>query len=63
MALRLPIDNWRFSSDPNGPDFWSGPNNQRTLPGCTPVTVTAATVLTMIAEVEQPPRIVEVGYG
>jgi RHS repeat-associated protein len=43
VTLTLPLGNYRFRADKNGTQYWSGPSNHCTVPGCTSVTVTLTT--------------------
>lgn len=38
----LPIGAYRFRADKGGVQYWSGPSNHCTVPGCTAATVTIA---------------------
>jgi len=40
VTLTLPLGNYRFRADKGGVQYWSGPSNHCTVPGCTSVTVT-----------------------
>ncbi|MBN1440887.1 MAG: Ig-like domain-containing protein [Anaerolineales bacterium] len=39
-TFTLPLGSYRFRADQGGKEFWSGPTNHCTLPGCTSVDIT-----------------------
>ncbi len=39
VTLTLPLGSYRFRSDKNGTQFWSGTSNHCTVPGCTAATI------------------------
>jgi hypothetical protein len=49
-GFTLPIGNYRFRSDKNGAQFWSGTENDCSVPGCagTAITVTQALVVQVV---------------
>jgi RHS repeat-associated protein len=56
VTLTLPQGNYRFRSDLNGAQFWSGTENHCTLPGCANarITTTKPVVVTVAGETGQP---------
>ena len=61
VSLTLPAGNYRFRVDKPGNQFWSGPSNHCTVPGCTNVTVTTkdAVLVTVLDTGGNP----EIGMG
>ncbi len=47
VTLTLPANSYRFRADKNGTQFWSGPDNHCTVPGCSGATVTTS-LLTVV---------------
>jgi RHS repeat-associated protein len=42
-SLILPFGNYRFRADKSGTQYWSGPSNHCTVPGCTTAAITVTT--------------------
>jgi hypothetical protein len=54
VSLTLPQGGYRFRSDLNGTQFWSGASNHCALPGCTEVGVTVLINITVQSQTGDP---------
>ncbi|MDX9993330.1 MAG: carboxypeptidase regulatory-like domain-containing protein, partial [Anaerolineales bacterium] len=50
VSLRLPAGNYRFRADFNGTQFWSGPENHCSVPGCTMASVQVTVPVTVLVK-------------